>query len=321
MSESTNNLSASPFESLHIAADQILKLLSYHYDFSTWLIVYYKHDKWEILSVIDKNYGFKKDHVFQDSDGFFDALVKGSGPNYTEKVDDVSIYKNAGLNKKFRISTFFGIPIIGENNKIFGVVCAFDPEVKQLLIDEDINFLKTGARMLSTMFDKEYHSERKDITLASLESNSKIDQLTGIYNRNGFIDRSLSIEVIRSERYDQSMGIIILDLENLLGPYSDLRKNNLLKETANILIDSIRAYDICGRIGDYEFSILLLDISEKALAAYVEKIQKKLEQHGINATLGWAMKSPRVEFAIAMENANKMMLKNKKIEKTATLQK
>ena len=321
MTKSSNHLSATPFESLHIAADHILKLLSYRYDFTTWLTVYYKQGKWVILSAIDNNYGFKKGHVFEDDDGFFDALAKGSGPNYAGNVDDVSAYKNAGLIKKLRISTFFGIPILGKNNKIFGVICAFDPEVKQLLITEDIEFLKTGARMLSTMFDKEYHLKRKDLTLGNLESNSKIDQLTGIYNRNGFIERALSEEVIRSDRYDHSMGIIMLDLENLLETYNGQEKNNLLKEIANILTDSVRAYDICARISDYEFSVLLLDISEKALANHAGKMQKKLEQLGINTSLGWALKSPRVEFAVAVGNANKMMLKNKQIEKKATLQK
>ena len=321
MTKATKHVSALPFESLHIASEHILKLLSYRYDFTTWMTVYYKQGNWVILSVIDNNYGFRKGHVFEDGDGFFDALVKGLGPNYAGNVNDVNAYKNAGLNKKYRISTFFGMPIHGKNYKVFGVICAFDPEVKQLLITEDIDYLKTTARMLATLFDREYHLKRKDITLGNLESNSKYDLLTGIYNRNGFIDRSLSEEVIRSDRYDQSMGIIMLDLGDLMDSMNDHEKNNLLKETATILTDAVRAYDICARIDEYEFSVLLLDISEKALKVHAGKMQKKLEQLGINASLGWALKSPRVEFATAVGNANKMMLKNKQIGRKSLLEK
>ncbi|WP_458700640.1 GGDEF domain-containing protein [Sulfurospirillum sp. 1307] len=123
------------------------------------------------------------------------------------------------------------------------------------------------------------------------------DKLTGIYNRHK-LDIVLEEEERRCDRYKQSFGVIIVDIDNfkyINDTYGHLVGDRVLKEIAWILKENVRKTDTLGRWGGEEFLIIvpqcskedLFEISKK-LKDYISNYDFKLDKH-ITASFGISM--------------------------------
>ncbi len=85
------------------------------------------------------------------------------------------------------------------------------------------------------------------------------DGLTGIYNRR-YLDEVLRREVERAKRYNQPLSLLMIDLDNFKkynDTYGHVAGDELLKKTANFLVEAIRSVDMVFRYGGEEFTIFL----------------------------------------------------------------
>nr|WP_295969958.1 diguanylate cyclase [uncultured Bacillus sp.] len=105
------------------------------------------------------------------------------------------------------------------------------------------------------------------------------DELTGLYNRY-YIDQNIDKEIRRSDRYEEPLSLIILDLDffkcvnDTFGhPVGD----EVLKYIAEITRQVIRKSDIIARIGGEEFAIFLPYCTINGALVVAEKIRKLLE--------------------------------------------
>lgn len=89
---------------------------------------------------------------------------------------------------------------------------------------------------------------------------SQSDELTGLYNRRGFLEHAQNI--IRSKKNQGKHGLIVYaDMDNLKminDKYGHDEGDFALKEIASILTDVFRRSDIVGRLGGDEFTALAL---------------------------------------------------------------
>jgi diguanylate cyclase (GGDEF)-like protein len=107
------------------------------------------------------------------------------------------------------------------------------------------------------------------------------DQLTELYNRYK-LDEILSQEMTRSKRYNDSFGIIILDIDyfkQINDKYGHLVGDKVLIETAKILKESIRETDTVGRWGGEEFLIICPHTDIKELVLVAKKIKSNIEKY------------------------------------------
>lgn len=105
------------------------------------------------------------------------------------------------------------------------------------------------------------------------------DELTGLYNRH-YIDQIIENEMSRSDRYDEPLSMIILDLDRFKrvnDTWGHPTGDEVLRRTAEITQKIIRKSDIMARIGGEEFAIFLPDCSISGALAAAEKIRKLLE--------------------------------------------
>jgi len=137
-------------------------------------------------------------------------------------------------------------------------------------------FAKIKAmQRISDMRSKLYEMTKKLSTLSST------DVLTGIYNRLQF-DKSLKEKMAHADRYNQTMALLFLDLDNFktindtLGHYvGDL----LLQEVAKRLDTCLRIDDFLSRIGGDEFAIILTEVKNRnAVIDVAQKIIKILSE-------------------------------------------
>lgn len=102
-----------------------------------------------------------------------------------------------------------------------------------------------------------------------------IEPLTGLYNRQGFIELA-DIEMIKARNARRSLGIILLDIDKFKkvnDQYGHIVGDNVLKRFARIIINSIQRNDIGCRLGGDEFVILC---DEKRVDSIIQSLYKEL---------------------------------------------
>jgi two-component system, cell cycle response regulator len=92
------------------------------------------------------------------------------------------------------------------------------------------------------------------------------DPLTGVFNRN-FFQIALNREKLRAERYNSSIGFLMVDIDNfkeINDMYGHLMGDKILREVASYLSDSIRETDYLIRYGGDEFLMILIETGQTA---------------------------------------------------------
>lgn len=120
----------------------------------------------------------------------------------------------------------------------------------------------------------------KERTL-ELEKLSVTDQLTKLYNRRK-TDETLSNEIERVKRSNNSFSIILLDIDkfkNVNDTYGHQVGDDVLKSIAKLLMLNVRKVDTLGRWGGEEFLIIDTESNQKNVLGFAEKIRKAIEEH------------------------------------------
>ncbi len=106
------------------------------------------------------------------------------------------------------------------------------------------------------------------------------DSLTGISNRAAILE-ALARELKRAERHKKPVSVIMLDLDHFKkvnDTYGHPSGDTILRETAERLRESMRAYDEIGRYGGEEFLVVLPDCDLSSAKYVAERIRVKLEE-------------------------------------------
>ncbi|MDF2180302.1 diguanylate cyclase [Aliiglaciecola sp. CAU 1673] len=106
--------------------------------------------------------------------------------------------------------------------------------------------------------------QAKDITKQKLLENqlqkmALTDPLTGIANRRCFVD-SVASELSRCRREQQPVSLLLLDLDHFKqvnDNYGHQVGDEALKSVSKTIRETLRQYDIFGRIGGEEFAVFL----------------------------------------------------------------
>jgi diguanylate cyclase (GGDEF)-like protein/PAS domain S-box-containing protein len=107
------------------------------------------------------------------------------------------------------------------------------------------------------------------------------DALTGLTNRNLFIDR-LTQGIARAEYSKKVVAVIVVDIDrfkSINDAYGLDAGDAVLQEVAKRLLSSVRDGDTIARLGNDDFGVLLIDIADSAdIILVIEKIMKKVSR-------------------------------------------
>lgn len=114
--------------------------------------------------------------------------------------------------------------------------------------------------------------------LEQLRGLVQTDQMTGALNRRG-LDETFKREAARADRNAQSLGVVIIDLDDFkqindsLGhSYGDSVLNNLVV----IAKETLRPSDVVARLGGEEFVLLLPDVEMEEALTIIHRLQNNL---------------------------------------------
>jgi diguanylate cyclase (GGDEF)-like protein len=113
------------------------------------------------------------------------------------------------------------------------------------------------------------------------------DELTALYNRRHFVEL-LEREISRSERYDQPLAVIMLDIDGgncggrglkiINDTYGHQAGDALLKAVGAFLYDNIRRADVIARYGGDEFVILAPQTGYEKAPALANRLCRELRE-------------------------------------------
>lgn len=114
----------------------------------------------------------------------------------------------------------------------------------------------------------------------TLKHQSIRDPLTGLYNRR-YLEESLSQEIVRSQRKQLSIGVIMIDIDHFKR-FNDTFGHDVgdavLKLVGTLLKDSVRHSDIACRYGGEEMTLILLEATLVETTTRAETIRAAISQ-------------------------------------------
>lgn len=117
---------------------------------------------------------------------------------------------------------------------------------------------------------------------ANLEKLAVTDDLTQVYNYR-FLKSALRRELKRAARFQQRMGLLMLDVDNLK-TYNDrnghTRGSMLLREMAGLLAEHVRSFDLVAKYGGDEFTVILPQTELEGAGVVAERLRSVIEAHG-----------------------------------------
>ena len=145
-----------------------------------------------------------------------------------------------------------------------------DLEFAQAVITAAVAVIQRAQMVESTMADN-----------ARLEQLAQTDPLTQLLNRRALTER-ITAEMERALRYDSTLALLMIDLDHFKrvnDTYGHLVGDDVLRDVASLLSETIRGSDIVARYGGEEFLMLLPETDDAGADMFAERIRAAIEAH------------------------------------------
>jgi diguanylate cyclase (GGDEF)-like protein/PAS domain S-box-containing protein len=222
--------------------------------------------------------------ILLDKNGIFQYINPGFKEIFGYNLDDIpdgrTWFRKAYPDKFYRqevagewITNFKNAAIGEKQSKIFKTICKDGTE---RIIDFVSVHLESGE-FLITCVDitklKKLEDELREMSLT--------DDLTGLYNRRGFL--ALGKQQLKmAERMQKDMMLVYMDVDNMKWINDSLghhEGDKALMYVASILRETFRESDIIARIGGDEFVVLAIESGENHAEVFSARLQETMDDH------------------------------------------
>jgi len=174
----------------------------------------------------------------------------------------------------YRTKSFISA-MINVEDRIKGVLNLSDKAEGETFDEEDLELVKliisSGAVAIERSILHDQTEELKKLSIT--------DPLTGIYNRR-YLNRRLSEEITRFNRYKHPFSFMMLDLDRFK-EYNDtfghIAGDNLLKVLAQVIEKSLRSIDIAARFGGDEFVAIFPQTTKVAAIQITNRLKGQID--------------------------------------------
>lgn len=219
-------------------------------------------------------------------------------------IEDIEDIQNAGseydILKSQNIRTLIAAPLESDG-QLIGYIGVDNPPMNK--VEKILPFFTTLSYFLSSIIVK----HRSEITLQQM---SFYDSLTGLYNRNRYME-----ELHMFEKQDQMrMGIFYIDMNGLKvvnDVYGHSRGDYALKQIANVLKENFDK-EMLYRLGGDEFIVFYQNQDKDSFYKKVKALFKSFEEHNCSVAVGYQYVTNGHDIQKAIKDADEMMYENKK---------
>lgn len=161
-------------------------------------------------------------------------------------------------------------PLVSEG-KLFGCIVTKSMEGK--LNDKEVDYIEQLTNQVATTINRAN-------VYAEILKHATLDALTGFYNKRQLEER-LKQEVSSARRQHQPLSVIMTDIDFFKGvndTYGHAVGDLVLKTVSDVIRSQLREYDVAGRYGGEEFTILLPSAAIKDACMVAERLRKAVEK-------------------------------------------
>lgn len=153
------------------------------------------------------------------------------------------------------------------------------------------NLVEYGNKTNTLLISMQQEISKRMQMEEELRALSYTDELTGIYNRRGFLTMSEYLFKI-ANRWKQGIFMLYVDLDNLKGINDTLghkEGDNALINVVNILKQNYRESDIVARVGGDEFVIIPVGTTGDNIEKITARLQEKLDIHNVKSNRSYKL--------------------------------
>jgi diguanylate cyclase (GGDEF)-like protein/PAS domain S-box-containing protein len=227
------------------------------------------------------------------------------------------------------IRSFIGAPLIARD-KVIGVL-HFRSKKPDAYKEQDLRLAeRIGAQIAGAIANAQLYASIKKMEQELKESEQRyrelsiVDDLTRLYNSRYF-NHQLKTEIDRSNRYEQPLALILLDLDNFKGfndAYGHVEGDQVLWRLGHVVKRCLRETDFAFRYGGEEFTILLPMTTCAEGVVTAERIRTEFRKETfspvpdrevhVTVSIGLAQYRPQEEMKAFVHRVDHLMYQGKK---------
>jgi diguanylate cyclase (GGDEF)-like protein len=192
----------------------------------------------------------------------------------TDTLEDERFADNPLVLGEPHIRFYAGCPLRSEDGSRLGTLCIID-QMPRLFNSDDLNELKSLAELVE-----------RELMLDSL---AKMDNLTNILNRRGFItiaQNSLNL----CTRHRISVSVVFLDLDKfkqINDSFGHAEGDKVLIKFAENMTKIFRMSDVIARLGGDEFAVLLTGTTNEQAKEVIDRFEKSIQSYNQEEKRGY----------------------------------
>jgi diguanylate cyclase (GGDEF)-like protein len=139
------------------------------------------------------------------------------------------------------------------------------------------------------------------LMIPRLKQEAQTDSKTGLWNARHFV-KLFTAEMERARRFDRPLALIMADIDllrNINNTYGHLAGDVVLAGIAEIIRQNIREYDIAGRFGGEEFTIVLPEAELAKARSLAERLRQAVEATGFEVKTSSTPIQATMSFGVA----------------------
>ena len=165
-------------------------------------------------------------------------------------------------------------PLISEN-KLFGCIVTKSMEGK--LNDKEVDYIEQLTNQVATTINRAN-------VYAEILKHATLDALTGFYNKRQLEER-LKQEFSSATRQKSALSVVMTDIDffkSVNDTYGHAVGDLVLKTVSDVIRSQLREYDVAGRYGGEEFTIILPSANLKDACMVADRLRKAVEKRVID---------------------------------------
>ena len=302
------------FNDFESAGHAVLAHLHQRLGFSLWMLTRIVGEERIVLQVADHGYGVAAGSAGLWADSLCSAMVEGKGPRVAPDSDLVPAYASARVRQRVPIKAYIGVPLTNADGSLFGTLCAIDPATQPAALAEEQGLVELLAGLLSSLLQAELRAADESRRSERLRGEAQSDSLTRLLNRRGW-DELMAKEEDRCRRHGHPAALIAIDLDGLKqvnDTVGHAAGDALIARAAQALRHAVRESDILARVGGDEFGVIAVECSQEGADALAARARRALDDQGVRASIGVALREPPRTLEAAWSVADHRMYEAKR---------
>lgn len=203
-----------------------------------------------------------------------------------DATKDERFAENPLVTNNPNIRFYAGAPLLTPDNHAIGTLCVIDRQPRQLT-DAQLEALQALARQVTMKLELRRMSVLLQESNEQLQNLSLTDDLTGLYNRRGFLlHAEQQLKLFRSRRFEDGLWLMMADLDKLKpinDTYGHEEGSAAISKAAELLRQSFRDSDIIARLGGDEFAVLIINAVENSDRIIAERLQSNFDEYNAHS--------------------------------------